>query len=451
MKPVHVARFGRLALVMGLAAAAVVLTLVVALTMGGPVGVAADGTIDLTVEAESPAHVATDATFLVRIAYYNYGTSFAPDAWVTATVPEGTEVIETTDRWGTPLPPNVTDGRTLSWYFEAPACHWPLDANCGHVLITLQPDKHLAEGTLLTTTAEVATTAVESDMTNNEVSATSELNDMAGSSKQLQSRGTMPGQVLTYTIRMAYGSSVSQSRRWVTLTDTLPVSHQVRFLGWSGTLTGTQIDGQMLRWQGWVQAGEPAMLQYRLGIEGVVTPGVVITNVAHLGWAGHQMQLGPVTTVVTIPHGALALGPYQGGHLYHAHGVSLTVPPGAVTDTTGLQCGPLYTDTPPTDPPGGLLYAHRAFEINAFRFGDHVRQFSRPLTITLHYTDTDVAGLKRETLRLWTRSGPEGPWAMLGPPTGVTSGTMTFTTTHLSQFALFGEGRYRTYLPLVAR
>jgi len=186
-------------------------------------------------------------------------------------------------------------------------------------------------------------------------------------------------------------------------------------------------------------------------IEGVVTPGPVITNVAMLGWAGLQMQLGPVTTVVTLPHGALALGPHQGGLLQHAHGVSLTVPPGAVTDTTRFQCGPLYTDTRPANPPGGLLYAHRAFEMNAFRFGEHVRQFNRPLTITLHYTDSDVIGLKHETLRLWTRSGPEGPWSMLDHPARVMSGTLTLTTTHLSQFALFGEALHHAFLPSVAR
>jgi hypothetical protein len=74
----------------------------------------------------------------------------------------------------------------------------------------------------------------------------------------------------------------------------------------------------------------------------------------------------------------------------------------------------------------------------------------------MNYTDTDVAGLKRETLRLWTRSGPSGPWAMLGAPARVMSGTailptLTFTTTHLSQFALFGEAQYRVNLPVVLR
>jgi hypothetical protein len=152
----------------------------------------------------------------------------------------------------------------------------------------------------------------------------------------------------------------------------------------------------------------------------------------------------------------MALGPFQGGQLYHRHGVTLTVPPGTVTDTTQFRLGPLFTGTHPITPPGGLLFANRAFELNAFRFGEPVREFSRPLTITMNYTDTDVAGLKRETLRLWTRTGLKGPWAILGEPAQVMSGsavlpTLTFTTMHLSQFALFGEGEHAVYLPVILR
>ena len=85
-----------------------------------------------------------------------------------------------------------------------------------------------------------------------------------------------------------------------------------------------------------------------------------------------------------------------------------------------------------------------------------MREFNRPLTITMNYSPTDVTGLKRETLRIWTRQGPAGPWAKLGEPVRTMSGTLTFnrltfTTTHLSQFALFGEGEYQSLLPLISR
>jgi hypothetical protein len=350
---------------------------------------------------------------------------------------------------GEPRPPDEVDGRVLTWHIELLVAN----SSWGHILVAVATDEGLAEGEILEVEAEIGGSAEDSDTTNNTASVTSTVNYMAGSVKRVHARHAMPADVLTYTIsiNLADQPGVGANGRLVTLTDTLPFSHQVRFLGWTGTLTGTQHDGRMLKWQGRVYPGEPRMLQYRLGVEGVVTPGAVISNVAKLSWAGHQMQLGPVTTVVTIPHGVLGLGPNQGGQLTHRHGVTLTVPPGAVSDTTRFQLGPLFTATHPVFPPGGLLFANRAFELNAFRFGEPVGQFNAPLSITMNYTDTDVAGLKRETLQMWTRSGPEGPWAMLDEPARVMSGVVSFTTTHLSQFALFGMGEHRIFLPLVLR
>jgi hypothetical protein len=88
--------------------------------------------------------------------------------------------------------------------------------------------------------------------------------------------------------------------------------------------------------------------------------------------------------------------------------------------------------------------------VTAFRFGE-VHQFHQPITITVHYSDTDVIGLNRETLRLWYRNGAGEPWAMLGEPVRVMSGTLSFTTDHFTQFALFAEGAYKVYLPLTSR
>jgi uncharacterized repeat protein (TIGR01451 family) len=440
----HIARIGLLMLAVGLGATAVILT------ASGLSAAAAAGQVDLTLDLNAPAHVAAGSTFVINVSYSNDGTQAAPDAWVTATLPVGTQFVTATNPWGTPLLPDVTTGdNVLAWSVG------PLQADscCSHILIVLQPDETLPEGELLTITATIATTAVEPDTTNNTASVTSVVCDMAGSTKQIQARHVRPGDVLTYTITIsrARRHDGGMNARWVTLTDTLPFSHQVRFLGWSGTVTGTVHDGHMLQWQGQVRAGHPLTIQYRLGVEGVVTPGAVITNVASLGWGGQHMQLGPVTTVVTLPHGALALGPNQGGQLRHRYGFTLSVPPGAVTDTTRFQFRPFFTDTHPISGPPGLMFAHRAFELTAFRFGQDVHQFGQPLTITLNYAGAHVSGLKRETLRLWTRSGPGEPWAMLGEPARVTSGALTFTTTHFTQFALFGQARYRTYLPLIVR
>jgi hypothetical protein len=138
------ARAKLLALATGIGVTAVVLL------VGGLSTTAATGNIDLTLEMTAPAHVAVSSTFEVRTAYYNLGTAIPPNAWVTATLPQGTQFITATDRWGDPLLPDASEGNTLSWYLDSLHCHKPLDACCGHILITLQTDADLPEGTALT-------------------------------------------------------------------------------------------------------------------------------------------------------------------------------------------------------------------------------------------------------------------------------------------------------------
>jgi hypothetical protein len=376
----------------------------------------------------------------------------APDGWVRVTLPEGTQFVSAAYAGGEPRPPDEVDGNVLTWDVR------PLVANSvwGHILVYVQVDEGLAEGETLDVLAEIGGSAPESETDNNTVTMSSTVYDMGGAMKRVHVRQAMPADVLEYTITVDLpqqgGGGTAQ---WVTVTDTLPAQDQARFLGWSGEVRGTLIEGHKLRWQGQVQAGEPVQLRYRLGVEGDVPPGTVLANVAVLGWHGRQMQLGPVGTVVTVPHGVMGLGPGQGGEVEHRYGVTLTVPRGAVTDTTRFQLGPLPPDAPPIEPPGGLRFANRAFEIKAYRFGEPVGRFQAPLTITAHYSETDVAGLRRETLRLWTRSGPGEPWAMLGEPLPSRPGTIVHTTTHLSEFALFGEpeeqGTHWLYLPMIAR
>lgn len=441
----RVARTGSLALVLGLG------ILILVLMLSSFSTATASGWVDLMVEMEAPTHVVPGSTYLVRIAYYNLGTEIAPDAQVTATLPEEAQFVAATDRWGEPLPPDTVAGNTLSWNFERPNCYKPLNACCGHILLLLHVDEGLPDGTMLPTTASVATTAVDSDPSNNESMVVSFIGVMAGSTKQVQAGRAMPGDELIYTITISrVQESDGTEWDWVTLTDRIPLGPQVRFLGWTSPVTAT-IDGDhILSWEGKINGGKFIQLQYRLGLESGIAAGTVITNGAMLGWGEQFMQLGPVTTAITLPYGALALAANEPGEIHHRYGLTLTIPPGAITETTRFQIGPLFTDTMP-NPPGSLLFANRAFEANAFSFGTQIGQFNRPLTITMNYTEADVHGLIRETVRLWARSGPDGPWALWDEPVRMMSGTLTFTTTHFTEFALFGRGEHQAFLPVLSR
>jgi hypothetical protein len=430
---------GRLGVILSLSIVVVVLIVL------GVRSAAATNVADLAIFLSAPDHVRSDAEYVVNLRYDNFGAVDAPDAQVSALLPAGAQFVTATNQAGAAVIPTVITSQTVRWDVGLV----PAGVCCRHIFITLRTAANLAERVPLTLTAVITTTAAESNLSNNTAEVGSAICDMAGSGKQVNAGEALPGDVLTYTLQFRYQQRAGEpNQRRIDMTDTLPVSRLVRFLGWTGALTGTQHPGQVLSWQGQVRGGEPLFLQYRLGVELDAPPGTIITNGAQLRWNDGEMQLGPVTTVVTLPHYARLFGP-NGGDWAHQYGVTLTVPPQAVTETTRFQFRAMSNTEVISGPPG-RLYAHRAFELTAFRFGE-VHHFGQPITITMRYSDTDVIGLKRETLRLWYRNSAGEPWARLGEPVRVMSGTLEFTTTHFTEFALFAEGAYRLYLPGVKR
>ena len=89
------------------------------------------------------------------------------------------------------------------------------------------------------------------------------------------------------------------------------------------------------------------------------------------------------------------------------------------------------------------------------RFGEPVRQFNAPLTITVQYSDYRRGRAQAGDAAPVDARGPEGPWEMMGEPVRTMSGTIEHTTTHLSEFALFGEPQvaytHRIYLSFLMR
>ncbi len=404
--------------------------------------------VDLAVTLKAPSHVAAGQLYALNLAYANIGTTAAPaDTWVSITLPAGVTFQEATGQDGLPLPPDQVTGSVLLWQVGA----LPADSCWSHIWITVLVAPDAAEGDILNASAEIGSSALDADPVNNLASAASEVCDMAGSTKQAQAGQVKPGGVVTYTITLlkAPGSGgTAADQRTVTLVDTLPPAEQATFLGWVGPLTG-QYNGQTLQWQGSLQAGQPLMLQYRLGIPGSVPSGTLVTNRAHLYWQGGEMALDAVDVSVTMDPNDHMLGP-GGGEWQYAYGVSIQAPPNAVTQTTRFQFRPLFTQDPPPDVPPGWQFAHRAFELTAFQFGE-LQRLNRPITITLGYNPPDFAGLNHYNLRLWQRSSPGEPWAMLGEQYAYQYGKVIVETDLLGEFVLIGQSGNMLYLPRLNR
>jgi hypothetical protein len=132
----------------------------------------------------------------------------------------------------------------------------------------------------------------------------------------------------------------------------------------------------------------------------------------------------------------------------------IQVPAGTVSETATL----IYTPVDTATAPSGFGFAGHAFELGAYQGGIFQSGFvfSKPITITVHYTDVDVFVLDESSLEL-------DHWDGVGWVDAATTCTPTSTyarhpdenwlavpTCHLSEFALFGETT-RVYLPLVLR
>ena len=130
----------------------------------------------------------------------------------------------------------------------------------------------------------------------------------------------------------------------------------------------------------------------------------------------------------------------------------IEIPAGAVTYTQPITLAYALIEDE-VGAPAGFVFGNHAFELSAYightpLFGLH---FSPPITITIHYSDADVAVMKEEELMLRYWDGTT--WSDDGISVverNTDANYVVFTVAHLSDFALFGRV-YNIYLPLVLK
>lgn len=130
----------------------------------------------------------------------------------------------------------------------------------------------------------------------------------------------------------------------------------------------------------------------------------------------------------------------------------IDVPAAAVPTATVLVYTPAEAPTGTT----GFAFAGSAFELDAYREGAPVADFTfaKAATITLQYTDAHVIGLQEDKLLLQVWNASAGAWedAACGPYVRYPEANrLAVPICHLSRFALFGPRDYRIYLPAVVR
>jgi hypothetical protein len=145
------------------------------------------------------------------------------------------------------------------------------------------------------------------------------------------------------------------------------------------------------------------------------------------------------------------VGP-QGGELVTNSGFTIEFPEGAVPNDTKIRYQKQTEQHPlPENHNAALTFSLEAHDAD----GLPVTQFALPYTMIITYTDREIAelGINESTLfvAFWNGSS----WIDVFPCDGCQLDTNTNTVTiqldHFTDFALMGDTRWRTYLPLTTR
>ena len=150
--------------------------------------------------------------------------------------------------------------------------------------------------------------------------------------------------------------------------------------------------------------------------------------------------------------------PVDGAQVQPADGrVTLLIPPGGVSQPVTLK---FTTNFYPSAPTSGLTFGHIGFTLAVYDQGGNLLNpfsFDQPVTITIHYLDSDVAVLQEDQITLYDWDTAASTWVdaaqTCSPASAYTrdpaNNTLSVQICHLSEFALLGSALHNIMLPLV--
>ncbi len=160
-------------------------------------------------------------------------------------------------------------------------------------------------------------------------------------------------------------------------------------------------------------------------------------TVTTTGCPGGLVPVGEEIASVPTSGGEVALD----SSVVDGASMSVSAPASYTTSPTVIQIkqfGGLPESTTGTPNTSLIAIGSQVYDIKAVASsGDLVTDFDQPITITLHYTDAEIAGLAESSLVLY--NWHNGEWQPLsGSTVNEATNTITGTTTQFSLFALFG-------------
>jgi predicted outer membrane repeat protein len=158
------------------------------------------------------------------------------------------------------------------------------------------------------------------------------------------------------------------------------------------------------------------------------------------------------------------VGPTTGGQLNYVdnRGVTTTVflPAGLVSNSTTIIFNNLNSESITSTPPSGLSFVGNLFDLDAFAGLSQIHDitFTLPVTIIIHYSDDQLAGIDERTMRLYRLEPLLNQWRPIGYRLGehqmlnATNNTLTVVVLGFSRFGRAGvSAEHDIFLPLVMK
>lgn len=229
---------------------------------------------DLAIDKSGPATASPGEVIEYTLVYSNTGNGFAPYVTITDVLPPHLTALDHTGTIMLPLP-----GQTLTWEV------FDLAPGEGGVLTITAIVSPTFTG-LLTNTATITTTAVESNTTNN--TSPPIITEVRAPDLTIHKTGpaiAYQGDVITYTL--SYSNTGNTTAPYVTITDLLPLNTQL--YDHSGTVLLPSPD-RTLTWE---------VFNLAPGASGTLTVSVAI-DLTYTGWLTNTVTIATTTPEVVV-------------------------------------------------------------------------------------------------------------------------------------------------------
>lgn len=183
----------------------------------------------------------------------------------------------------------------------------------------------------------------------------------------------------------------------------------------------------------------------------VVRADATITNTSYAVSAGGGFSATGTQPIVTRIVDAKAKLTSLDAAALNAPGVSVALPEGTVADESEVALDLLAGPSQPLPP--GASYAGRAFRLDVYQSNAPAQNFTpgEAISITISYSDADVAGLNEDKLTLYRWTGSEWTAREVACTPNPPGNSVTCSVeSPLGEFALAAQ-RTRVHLPLVVR